>query len=61
MGGTVLNDPVVEMVTTPGNGGYLMVATDGEVFHFGSAGFYGSLAGGYGGDPVSSPRSPASP
>ena len=55
MGGAVLNDPVVEMVTTPRNGGYLMVATDGEVFHFGSAGFYGSLAGGYGGDPTDVP------
>ena len=50
-----LNDPVVGMVATPGGLGYVMVATDGGVFTFGNAGFYGSLGGGYGGNPADVP------
>jgi len=37
------------MAASPGGLGYVMVATDGGVFAFGNAGFYGSLGGGYGG------------
>ncbi len=37
-----LNQPIVGMATTPSDGGYWMVATDGGVFSFGDANFYGS-------------------
>ena len=37
-----LNQPIVGMATTPSDGGYWMVATDGGVFSFGDAQFYGS-------------------
>jgi hypothetical protein len=36
--------PVVGMASTPGAGGYWLVASDGGVFSFGNAGFYGSAA-----------------
>jgi hypothetical protein len=39
---TNLNQPIVTMATTPDDGGYWMVATDGGVFSFGDAGYYGS-------------------
>jgi hypothetical protein len=37
-----LNQPIVGMATTPDGGGYWMAATDGGIFAFGDAGFYGS-------------------
>ncbi len=45
MGGTPLNSPVVGIASTPDHGGYWLVATDGGVFSFGDAGFYGSVPG----------------
>jgi hypothetical protein len=36
--------PVVGMASTPGGGGYWLVASDGGVFSFGNAEFYGSAA-----------------
>jgi hypothetical protein len=39
---TDLNQPIVGMATTPSDGGYWMVATDGGVFAYGDANFYGS-------------------
>jgi hypothetical protein len=36
--------PVVGMAATPGAGGYWLVASDGGVFSFGTAAFYGSAA-----------------
>jgi hypothetical protein len=32
------------MAATPGGGGYWLVASDGGVFSFGDAGFFGSVA-----------------
>ncbi len=40
-----LNQPVVGMATTHDGGGYWLVASDGGVFAFGDAVFYGSAAG----------------
>jgi hypothetical protein len=40
-----LNAPVVGMAATPDGGGYWLVASDGGVFTFGDAGFYGSEGG----------------
>ena len=37
-----LNEPVVGMAPTPDSGGYWLVASDGGIFAFGDAGFYGS-------------------
>ncbi len=37
-----LNQPIVGMATTPSDGGYWMVATDGGIFSYGDAQFYGS-------------------
>ena len=37
-----LNQPIVGMATTPSEGGYWMVATDGGMFSYGDAQFYGS-------------------
>jgi hypothetical protein len=37
-----LNQPIVGMATTPSDAGYWMVATDGGIFSFGDASFYGS-------------------
>jgi hypothetical protein len=45
MGGTVLNQPVVGMASTPDGGGYWLVASDGGVFSFGDALFHGSTGG----------------
>ena len=45
MGGSPLNRPVVGMAATPGGGGYWLVASDGGIFAFGDAGFYGSMGG----------------
>ncbi len=45
MGGQRLNRPVVAMTATPNGRGYRMVASDGGVFDFGDAQFYGSLGG----------------
>ena len=41
MGGTPLNKPVVGMAVMPGGDGYDLVASDGGIFSFGSAQFYG--------------------
>jgi hypothetical protein len=38
----VLNQPITGMVAA-GSAGYLMVASDGGIFAFGSAPFHGSL------------------
>ena len=38
----MLNKPVVGMASTPGGNGYWLVASDGGVFAFGNARFYGS-------------------
>jgi len=43
MGGKHLNAPVVG-ITAVASGGYLEVASDGGVFAFGGAPFYGSMA-----------------
>jgi len=43
--GLALNKPIVDMVSTPDNKGYWMVASDGGIFTFGDAGFYGSTGG----------------
>jgi len=40
-----LNAPIVGHVTAPNRGGQWLVASDGGVFTFGSAKFYGSMAG----------------
>jgi hypothetical protein len=37
-----LNQPIVGMATTPDDGGYWMVASDGGIFAFGDAAFHGS-------------------
>ena len=43
-----LNRPVVGMASTPDGGGYWLVASDGGVFNFGDAGFFGSGVGALG-------------
>ncbi|MDQ3945343.1 MAG: hypothetical protein M3357_09385 [Actinomycetota bacterium] len=40
-----MNGPVLDSVATPSGKGYYMVASDGGVFAFGDAGFYGSTGG----------------
>ena len=45
MGGQTLNEPIVGMAATPDGGGYWLVVSDGGVFNFGDAGFYGSMGG----------------
>ena len=47
-----LNKPIVGMAPTPDGKGYWLVASDGGIFNFGDAGFYGSPAGGPGLDPT---------
>jgi len=42
MGGQHLNQPVVGMAPTNDHGGYWEVATDGGIFTFGDAGYFGS-------------------
>ena len=44
-GGTPLNAPVIGIASTPDHGGYWLAATDGGVFGFGDAKFYGSVPG----------------
>ena len=51
MGGHPLNQPIVGMADTPDGAGYWEVASDGGIFTFGDAQFYGST----GGDPPSTP------
>jgi hypothetical protein len=41
----VVNHPIVGMAATPDGGGYWEVASDGGIFAFGDAGFYGSEGG----------------
>ena len=41
----MLNKPIVGMITGPAGAGYFLVASDGGIFSFGSAPFYGSLGG----------------
>ncbi len=41
-GNLKLNQPVVGMAGTPGNGGYWEVASDGGIFNYGDAPFFGS-------------------
>ena len=38
------NEPIVGMAATPDGGGYWLVASDGGIFCFGDAGFFGSPA-----------------
>ncbi len=40
-----LNKPIVGMASTPDGGGYWLVASDGGIFSFGDAAFYGSTGG----------------
>ena len=40
-----LNEPIVGIAVTPDNQGYWMVASDGGVFAFGDAKYYGSMGG----------------
>ena len=42
MGGKPLNKPIVGIAATPDGGGYWLVASDGGIFSFGDATFYGS-------------------
>ena len=42
MGGTHLDTPIVGMAVTPDGKGYWLVASDGGIFSFGDANFYGS-------------------
>jgi len=43
--------PLVAMASTPDHGGYWMAASDGTVFRYGNAGFFGSMSG----QPLASP------
>jgi hypothetical protein len=45
MGGIPLNKPVVGVAPTPDGNGYWEVASDGGIFAFGDAKFYGSMGG----------------
>ena len=45
MGGQPLNAGVVGMAATPDGKGYWLVASDGGIFAFGDARFYGSMGG----------------
>jgi hypothetical protein len=51
MGGQFLTRPVVGIAATPDGGGYWEVASDGGIFAFGDAVFYGSE----GGQPLNAP------
>src|ERR1700741_3514889 len=42
---TPLNAPVVGMTATPDGNGYWLVASDGGIFSYGDAHFYGSMGG----------------
>ncbi len=37
-----LNKPIVGIAATPDGGGYWLVASDGGIFNYGDAGFFGS-------------------
>jgi hypothetical protein len=50
-GGLPLNAPVVGIAATPDGGGYWLTASDGGIFNYGDAGFFGSM----GGQPMVSP------
>ena len=41
-GSIALNEPIVGMEANPSGGGYWLVASDGGIFNYGGAGFYGS-------------------
>ena len=41
-GGQPINEPVVGMAASPHGGGYWLVASDGGIFSYGDAGFFGS-------------------
>ena len=45
MGGQHLNDPVTGIAGTPNGGGYWLVGSDGGIFNYGNAGFFGSVPG----------------
>jgi hypothetical protein len=45
MGGQHLNQPIVGMASTPTGRGYWCVASDGGIFSFGDAQFFGSMGG----------------
>ena len=45
MGGQHLNAPIVAIAVTPDGRGYWEVASDGGIFNFGDAGYYGSMGG----------------
>jgi hypothetical protein len=45
MGGIPLDQPVVGIAPTPDGNGYWEVASDGGIFAFGDAKFYGSMGG----------------
>jgi hypothetical protein len=45
MGGRRLDAPVLGITPTPDGGGYWEVASDGGIFAFGDAPFYGSMGG----------------
>jgi hypothetical protein len=51
MGGQPLSKPVVGIASTPSGGGYWLTASDGGIFAFGDARFFGSM----GGQPLSKP------
>ena len=44
-GALTLNKPIVGMAATPDGGGYWLVASDGGIFSYGDAQFYGSTGG----------------
>jgi CHAP domain len=52
MGGTPLNEPVTGMAATSDGEGYWLVASDGGIFSFGDARFFGSTGGRPLNDPV---------
>src|ERR1700687_703306 len=41
-GATAPHEPIVGMASTPDGGGYWLVASDGGIFSFGDAQYYGS-------------------
>ena len=43
MGNVALSKPIVGIASTPDGRGYWLVASDGGVFSFGDASFYGSM------------------
>jgi hypothetical protein len=45
MGGRRLDKPIVGITSTSDGGGYWEVASDGGIFAFGDAPFYGSMGG----------------